>query len=117
MYICVCAAVTDREIRATVANGAETLDDLRIDLGVALRCGSCACAAEELICDTKARLSCRENQQVGRTAAPLAGQTPRPIQWSVAPVSRADSIDLGRGNRRWNEVQRECDRNLESAAY
>jgi bacterioferritin-associated ferredoxin len=56
MYICVCAAVTDSAIRSAVAEGANSLDDLRIDLGVALNCGSCASAAEGLICEAKARL-------------------------------------------------------------
>ncbi len=56
MYICVCAAVTDRAIRAAVAEGANSLDDLRIDLGVAMNCGSCAHAAEHVICETKAKL-------------------------------------------------------------
>jgi bacterioferritin-associated ferredoxin len=56
MYICVCAAVTDRAVRAAVAEGANSLDDLRIDLGVAMNCGSCARAAEHVICETKAKL-------------------------------------------------------------
>jgi bacterioferritin-associated ferredoxin len=56
MYICVCAAVSDKAIRAAVAEGANTLDDLRIDLGVAMNCGSCASAAEGVICAAKARL-------------------------------------------------------------
>ncbi len=56
MYICVCAAVTDRQIRAKVAEGADSLDDLRIDLGVAMNCGSCSAAAENVICETRAKL-------------------------------------------------------------
>jgi len=56
MYICVCAAVTDRAIRAKVAEGANSLDDLRIDLGVAMNCGTCSEAAENVICETRAKL-------------------------------------------------------------
>ncbi len=56
MYICVCAAVTDRAIRAQVGAGANCLDDLRIDLGVALKCGSCVQAAQQVIDDTRATL-------------------------------------------------------------
>ena len=56
MFICVCAAVTDRAIRAAVAAGANSLDDLRIDLGVAMNCGTCARAAEHVICETQANL-------------------------------------------------------------
>jgi bacterioferritin-associated ferredoxin len=56
MYICICAAVSDKAIREAVAEGATTLDDLRVDLGVAMNCGSCASAAEGVICAAKARL-------------------------------------------------------------
>jgi bacterioferritin-associated ferredoxin len=56
MYICLCAAVTDRAIRAKVLEGAQTLDDLRIDLGVALACGTCASAAEGIIAEMQAQI-------------------------------------------------------------
>ena len=42
MYVCVCQAVTDRQIRQAAAGGARTLDDLRRELGVARECGQCA---------------------------------------------------------------------------
>ena len=45
MYVCVCQAVTDRQIREAVAGGARTLDDLRRELGVANQCGQCASCA------------------------------------------------------------------------
>ena len=43
MYVCVCKAVTDRQIREAVFDGARTLRDLRKQLGVASECGRCAC--------------------------------------------------------------------------
>jgi bacterioferritin-associated ferredoxin len=55
MYICVCAAVSDKAILAAVAEGANSLDDLRVDLGVAMNCGCCAAAAEGIICEAKAK--------------------------------------------------------------
>ena len=45
MYVCVCQAVTDRQIREAIAAGARTLKDLRRDLGVTRDCGRCACCA------------------------------------------------------------------------
>lgn len=42
MYVCVCAAVTERDVRAAVADGARTLSDLRERLGVTTGCGGCA---------------------------------------------------------------------------
>jgi bacterioferritin-associated ferredoxin len=42
MYICICNAVTDREIRGAASLGCSTLSDLQRDLGVATCCGKCA---------------------------------------------------------------------------
>jgi bacterioferritin-associated ferredoxin len=42
MYVCVCHAVTDRQISASVAMGATSLKDLREELGVGSCCGKCA---------------------------------------------------------------------------
>lgn len=42
MYVCVCHAVTDRQISASVAMGATSLADLRDELGVGTCCGKCA---------------------------------------------------------------------------
>ena len=52
MYICNCNAVTEREIRQSVAAGARHLDDLARDLDVATCCGSCADDAQALLDDT-----------------------------------------------------------------
>jgi bacterioferritin-associated ferredoxin len=41
MYICMCQAVTEEELRAAVAAGAVTLKDLRRQLQVASCCGGC----------------------------------------------------------------------------
>ena len=49
MYVCVCNAVTDREIRACADLGVVTLEDLRTHVGVANCCGRCAHAAEQLL--------------------------------------------------------------------
>jgi bacterioferritin-associated ferredoxin len=41
MIVCVCKAVSDRQIRAAVKGGANCLRDLTRDLGVGTCCGKC----------------------------------------------------------------------------
>jgi|GEM_PF-2209656 len=49
MYICICNAITDKEVEAAVQDGARTLGDLQASLGVATCCGSCAETAMEYL--------------------------------------------------------------------
>lgn len=51
MYVCVCRAVTDGQIREAAQGGARTLRDLRRDLGVTSDCGRCASCARECLQD------------------------------------------------------------------
>ncbi|MEA3117813.1 MAG: bacterioferritin-associated ferredoxin, partial [Paraburkholderia sp.] len=39
MIVCVCKAVSDRRIRASIAEGVGTFEDLQFELGVATCCG------------------------------------------------------------------------------
>lgn len=48
MYICVCNAVTEREIRQCAQLGC-TLGDLREQLGVCTNCGKCKHAAKQIL--------------------------------------------------------------------
>lgn len=41
MIICVCKSVSDRKIRAAIAEGVDSFDELQFELGVALCCGKC----------------------------------------------------------------------------
>lgn len=52
MYVCVCQAVTDRQIREAVCNGACSLKELQNRLGVARQCGRCAQCAHNLVKET-----------------------------------------------------------------
>ena len=45
MFVCVCRAVTDRQIRDAAQAGVCTLKDLRSKLGVTGDCGQCAASA------------------------------------------------------------------------
>ena len=49
MYICICNAITDRQINEAIANGASTIADLQLQLGVATDCGTCLESALELL--------------------------------------------------------------------
>jgi bacterioferritin-associated ferredoxin len=49
MYVCVCNAVTDREIRAAAEEGVRTLEALGERLKVATCCGRCADCARRVL--------------------------------------------------------------------
>ncbi|HLT89973.1 MAG TPA: (2Fe-2S)-binding protein [Woeseiaceae bacterium] len=58
MYVCICRAVTDKEIRRAKSEGLGTLDDLRDVLGVATGCGSCTATVESILGEPDARPEC-----------------------------------------------------------
>jgi bacterioferritin-associated ferredoxin len=41
MIVCVCKSVSDKKIRASIAEGAVTFDELQFELGVGMCCGKC----------------------------------------------------------------------------
>ena len=50
MYICLCNAITERDIRNCCADeAARTLRDLELCLGVGVSCGKCRRAAKEIL--------------------------------------------------------------------
>jgi bacterioferritin-associated ferredoxin len=49
MYVCVCQAVTERQIHQAARDGAKTIKDLRRDLGVTSECGRCASCARQCL--------------------------------------------------------------------
>jgi bacterioferritin-associated ferredoxin len=51
MYLCICAAVTDRDVRSAVAQGADSLDKLACQLGVGAGCGCCREMAQQMIAE------------------------------------------------------------------
>lgn len=56
MYVCVCKAVTERQVKQAVQEGAASIRDLRHRLGVTGDCGRCAkCALECLRSHAPAR--------------------------------------------------------------
>ena len=53
MYICICNAITERQIRACADGGACTLADLEHCLGVGAGCGRCKPLAHELLAENR----------------------------------------------------------------
>lgn len=51
MYVCLCHAVTDRDIRAAADNGVTSMRQLGKELGVGTQCGRCARTAREILRD------------------------------------------------------------------
>ena len=49
MYVCICAAVSDRQIKEAVREGACSLDQLAACLGVGTGCGCCRAMAQEIL--------------------------------------------------------------------
>ena len=58
MYICICNAVTEREIRQAVGLGVTTLKELREGLGVAGECGKCGSCAKAILREELASACC-----------------------------------------------------------
>ena len=57
MYICICNAITDRQIVQAAQQGARSSDDLAQGLGVGLGCGRCTSCALALVQETVATLT------------------------------------------------------------
>jgi bacterioferritin-associated ferredoxin len=62
MYVCVCKAVSDQDIRRAVVEGARCLEDLQARTGCTTCCGCCEAEARELL---------EANLESGRRAAAL----------------------------------------------
>jgi bacterioferritin-associated ferredoxin len=51
MYVCVCRAVTEREIRIAIDEGAKSVRELRAKLKVTESCGSCLESVKQCLVD------------------------------------------------------------------
>jgi bacterioferritin-associated ferredoxin len=49
MYVCICNAVTERQVKECAQEGARSVDDLTAKLGVAAGCGRCRECAIEIL--------------------------------------------------------------------
>ena len=53
MYVCVCNAITDKQIRKAAKSGARDLSDLQRQLGAATGCGSCIETVAEILNESR----------------------------------------------------------------
>ena len=60
MYVCVCNAITDKQIRKAAESGTTDLWGLQAKLGVASGCGSCMEVASEILAEYHGRARNRE---------------------------------------------------------
>ncbi len=54
MYVCVCNAVTDRQIRRAVHQGVVTFQQLQLELAVSTCCGRCEPTARQVLAEAVA---------------------------------------------------------------
>jgi bacterioferritin-associated ferredoxin len=54
MYVCVCNAVTERDIHDAVENGVQNMNQLTRTTGCSSTCGSCQDMAAEILADAMA---------------------------------------------------------------
>ena len=55
MYVCICNAITESEVRQAVEAGAENLWDLQAATGIATGCGSCKETASDILREGRSR--------------------------------------------------------------
>ena len=53
MYVCICNAITDKQIRKAAESGVQDLWGLQRELGVAVGCGSCKEMASEILRESR----------------------------------------------------------------
>jgi len=49
MYVCICNAVTERQVRECAGSGVRSIDELAMQLGVGAGCGRCRDCAADLL--------------------------------------------------------------------
>ncbi len=54
MFVCVCKAISDKDIQTAILDGAEDMEAITRELGVGTGCGTCHDFTQELIHQTLA---------------------------------------------------------------
>ena len=62
MYVCICNAITDEQIRQAAESGVKDLWGLQAELGVATNCGSCKETASRILRENRKAVSSSEPQ-------------------------------------------------------
>jgi bacterioferritin-associated ferredoxin len=69
MYVCLCTGVTEREIRETIAEGAESVEEVAHCTGAGTHCGSCISAIKTMLDEHAEEAPARCRLRVLTTAA------------------------------------------------
>jgi bacterioferritin-associated ferredoxin len=77
MIVCVCKSVSDRTIRASIADGTDSFDELQFELGVATCCGRC----EESVRDVMAQSGVCATRCGVTHALPAAAPAAAPVMF------------------------------------
>jgi len=72
MYVCICNAVTDGDIREAYADGVRTMARLQDELGVATCCGCCEAEARDVLASCQTHVEAAEQQHNADAHLPLA---------------------------------------------
>ncbi len=70
MYVCICKAVTDSDIRQAVSGGVRTMRQLARETGCSSNCGRCAVTAAEVLGQATAQ---------GQSGLEIISQTSDPL--------------------------------------
>jgi bacterioferritin-associated ferredoxin len=70
MYVCVCHAITDSQIKVEISRGARRLCDLKQRLGLCSQCGKCGQHARQLLEAERAQLDEGDDSQALSVAVP-----------------------------------------------
>jgi len=91
MYVCVCNAITETEVRASVSAGANTFEALQLETGLGTCCGTCAEVASTYLpgaCPGSAACAgaCAEAVATASAAPAAAADIAHPMLKDCAPV-------------------------------
>jgi bacterioferritin-associated ferredoxin len=62
MYVCSCRGVTDRTVRAAIATGARTIEDISRRCAAGSQCGGCRPELERLLAEQQLRNAQRDTR-------------------------------------------------------
>ena len=68
MYVCICNAITDKQIRKAAKAGVSDLGGLQAELGVATNCGTCSDAAMAVLRESASAAPRRFEPRIFRPA-------------------------------------------------
>ena len=71
MIVCVCKAISDRQLKASIAAGNDSFDALQFEHGVAMCCGRCEDAVHDVLAGREIGCSRADRSQTSPVASPV----------------------------------------------